>query len=68
VSTCLQHQIKKFDVNINCFLNSPSELEDWIEMQNEVAAEPMNSAREKVRAAKEKVLSLQAIYVSITVI
>jgi hypothetical protein len=37
-------------------------------MQNEVAPEPMNAAREKARAAKEKVLSLQAIYVSITVI
>jgi len=30
-------------------------------MQNDVAAEPMNAAREKVRAAKEKVLSLESL-------
>jgi hypothetical protein len=49
-----------FDINITCFLNSSSELKDWIEMQNEVAAEPMNAAREKARATKERVLSLQS--------
>jgi hypothetical protein len=37
-------------------------------MQNEVAAEPMNAAREKARAAKLKVLILKAVSVSRTVI
>ncbi|KAK3156765.1 hypothetical protein QOZ80_2AG0111570 [Eleusine coracana subsp. coracana] len=30
------------------------ELRNWIETQNEVAAEPLNAAREKARTAKEK--------------
>jgi hypothetical protein len=37
-------------------------------MQNEVAAEPMNVAREKARAAKLKVLILKAVSVSRIVI
>jgi hypothetical protein len=54
--------------DINCCLNFASELKKWIEMQNEVAAEPMNAAREKARAAKLKVLILKAVSVSRTVI
>ncbi|RCV06225.1 hypothetical protein SEVIR_1G145200v4 [Setaria viridis] len=33
---------------------STDKLRNWIDMQNDVAAEPMNAAREKARAAKEK--------------
>nr|CAB3482291.1 unnamed protein product [Digitaria exilis] len=31
-----------------------NKLRNWIDMQNDVAAEPMNAARGKARAAKEK--------------
>jgi hypothetical protein len=60
------HQINMFD--INCFLNLSSELKKWIEIQSEVAAEPVIAAKENARAAKEKVLSLLAIFVSRIVI
>lgn len=43
--------------SINCFLTLFSKLRNWIDMQNDVAAEPMNAAKEKARVAKEKVLS-----------
>jgi hypothetical protein len=33
---------------------STDKLRNWIDMQNDVAAEPMNAAREKARTAKEK--------------
>ncbi|XP_062218948.1 uncharacterized protein LOC133918871 [Phragmites australis] len=33
---------------------SADKLRNWIDMQNDVAAEPMNAAKEKARAAKEK--------------
>ncbi|CAN6278436.1 unnamed protein product [Urochloa humidicola] len=33
---------------------STDKLRNWIDMQNDVAAEPINSAREKARTAKEK--------------
>ncbi|RLN08451.1 uncharacterized protein C2845_PM11G16960 [Panicum miliaceum] len=33
---------------------STDKLRNWIDMQNDSAAEPMNAAREKARAAKEK--------------
>ncbi|KAG0532889.1 hypothetical protein BDA96_04G144400 [Sorghum bicolor] len=32
---------------------STDKLRNWIDMQNDIAAEPMNAAREKARAAKE---------------
>jgi hypothetical protein len=34
-------------------------------MQNDVAAEPMNAAREKARTAKEKVLSFENLFLFI---
>lgn len=46
---------------MNNFLTLFSKLRNWIDMQNDIAAEPMNAAREKARAAKEMVLSLASL-------
>ncbi|AQK52851.1 Cell division cycle-associated 7-like protein [Zea mays] len=38
---------------------STDKLRNWIDMQNDIAAEPVNAAREKARAAKEMVKELK---------